>query len=224
MNRFLKLKFLGLGLFAGTVALASPAQADGPVAIVEDITVRSAGVEFMDFLASGKTFDLGKDGQVVLGYLQSCIKETIKGGTVEVGARQSKVLDGQVSRLRVECDGGRLVLSSEQAGKSAVTVFRKAPGEEKPKLPKAHLTVYSTVPVVSLSESSDKLNIFRLDKSSPMYSVAVNGMVADLAKKKLSFEPGGLYKISTGKREVIVKVDPLADDGGSSFLQRLIRL
>ncbi len=224
MTRFSQIKTVGLSLVAGVIFMTPSANANGPVALVEYITVQSAGIGFMDFLSSGRTFNLGQNGQVVLGYFQSCIKETIKGGSVQVGARQSQVTDGKVKRVRVECDGGRLVLSPEQAGKSAVTVFRKAPSKDKKKLPKASLTVYSTVPLVSLTEKSEKLNIYRLDQSAQMYSVTVDGLVADLAKKKLSFEPGGLYKISTGSREVIVKVDPLADDGASSILQRLIRL
>ncbi len=164
---------------------------------------------------------------MILGYFQSYIKETIKGGSVQVGARQSQVTDGRVKRVRVECDGGRLVLSPEQAGKSAVTVFRKVPSKDKNKLPKASLTVYSTVPLVSLTEKSEKLNIYRLDQSEQMYSVTVDGLVADLAKKKLSFEAGGLFGALSSKDPVSAVFEtrcreyqaaPPPDDWDGSFV------
>jgi len=217
-NRSLALAFSTLILFSSAPALA------GPAAIVEEISGSNSKIQFMDFLSPGKSFDLGSKGTAVLGYMQSCLKETITGGKVTVGAQQSKVSGGTVKRLRVECDGGQMLLTSEQAGKSAVTVFRKAPNNRKAKLPKAKLTLYSTAPILSLSEKSSSVQLVRLDKKSQPQSISISGNVTDLAGRSIDLAPGGLYRLSAGKKELVFKVDPLADSNAASILQRLIRL
>jgi hypothetical protein len=62
-------------------ALAAPI----PVALVEEVSGAPAGVEFMDYVETGKTIELGARGGIVLSYLNSCVRETISGGTVTVG-------------------------------------------------------------------------------------------------------------------------------------------
>ena len=57
--------------------LANPASAQGPVAIVEEIDSKSAGVEFMDYLTAGKTIALASADRLVIGYLKSCWREKI---------------------------------------------------------------------------------------------------------------------------------------------------
>ncbi len=217
-NRSLALAFSTLIIFSSAPALAAPA------AIVEEISGNAANIQFMDFLSPGKSFDLGTEGTAVLGYMKSCLKETITGGKVTVGAQQSQVSGGIVKRLRVECDGGQMLLTSEQAGKSAVTVFRKAPGGRKSKLPKADLTLYSTTPILSLSVKASSVQLVRLDRKSAPQSIAVSGKVTDLAGKNVDLAPGGLYRVSAGKKELVFKVDPLAEAKSASILQRLIHL
>lgn len=213
-----------LGMAVTVILGASAADAAGPSAVVEEISTTVPGVRFMDFLSPGKKFNLGANGVVVLGYMESCLKETITGGSVTVGKAKSTINGGSVKRLRVECDGGQLLLTSDQAGKSAVTVFRKAPSKRKNRLPKAQLTIYATSPIISLSSRLAKADLYRLDKKAPMYSIPLNGLVTDLAKQDLNLVPGGLYKLSAGSKQVIFKIDPLAEDKSSSILQRLIRL
>ena len=81
------------------VALAtvmSPALAATiPVALVEEVSGAPAGVEFMDYVETGKTIELGARGGIVLSYLNSCVRETISGGTVTVGTDQSDVQGGK---------------------------------------------------------------------------------------------------------------------------------
>ena len=55
-----------------------------PVALVEEVSGAPAGVEFMDYVEAGKTIELGARGGIVLNYLNSCVRETITGGTVKV--------------------------------------------------------------------------------------------------------------------------------------------
>jgi hypothetical protein len=81
-----------LALAAGmSPALAGPA----PVALVEEVSGAPAGVEFMDYVETGKTIELGARGGIVLSYLNSCVRETISGGTVTVGTDQSDVQGGE---------------------------------------------------------------------------------------------------------------------------------
>jgi len=52
------------------------------VAIVEEIEADRSKAVFMDLLGTGHTIELGTKGRLVLGYLNSCLREVIDGGTV----------------------------------------------------------------------------------------------------------------------------------------------
>ena len=80
-------------------------------------------------------------GVLVIGYLESCLREVINGGTVTIGQEQSKVVGGSIEREIVECDGGNIRLTKEQAGKSGAQVFRKKRASED--MPEAELRVFS---------------------------------------------------------------------------------
>ncbi len=54
-------------------------------AIVEEVTGRNAGVQFMDYLETGMIIILNADESFVLGYLRSYIRETITGSMVVIG-------------------------------------------------------------------------------------------------------------------------------------------
>ena len=70
----------------GAMALASAAVADPiEVALVENLTGVSPGVEFMDYVRAGQVIRLGSQQTIVLRYMSSCLRETITGGTVTVG-------------------------------------------------------------------------------------------------------------------------------------------
>jgi|TARA_B100000315_G_scaffold179873_1_gene168713 hypothetical protein len=205
--------------------LATPtSQAGEASAIVEDINMPSPTVQFMDFLEPGKRIDLGKSGSLVLGYLHSCLRETITGGVVVIGKKKSKVTGGKVEWLRVECDGGNMQLTTAQAGKSAVTVFRVGSKHKKTKLPKAQVTLYAISPIISLTGKTTKLELQRLDQNEPPLRVTVSGSVIDLAEQKVKLEPGGLYRITADHKKLLFKIDPLAETNSASLLQQLIRL
>src|SRR4051812_34484614 len=102
---------LSLPLLGGLLAaIATPAFAQTPVAVVEDVSGKSAGVEFMDYVPAGKVIRLAPSDALVLSYMKSCWREEIHGGTVTVGPEQSDVKDGKVRRMKVECDGGKMQL------------------------------------------------------------------------------------------------------------------
>ena len=120
-----------MSVFAGLVIFATATMAGEPTAIVDEVTLPNASIVPMEFLEQGHIINLGTRGELVLGYLHSCLREHIKGGTVTVGLTQSTVEGSQITRERVECDGGKLVLTAEQAAKSGVLIFRQPSGSNK---------------------------------------------------------------------------------------------
>ena len=77
-----------LGVVAA-VLWTTAALANGPVAVVEEVTGHQSGVDFMDYVETGKLIKLGPHDHIVLDYLKSCWREIITGGTVTVGPEQS---------------------------------------------------------------------------------------------------------------------------------------
>jgi len=215
-----------LTAFLSILAIAISSHARGgeaPSAIVEDISGAPKSIQFMDYLAPGRTIDVVASDRVILGYLRSCVRETIQGGHITIGLKQSTVTGGKVTRERVECDGGNLQNMMAQGSGSAVTVFRAKPGA-KSKLPKSQITIYATMPFVSLTSKSLGLKVVRLDKKAKPLSINVQGSVSDFAKLGIHLIPGGLYRLSAGDKNVVFSIDPLAEDKSISLLQRLIRL
>jgi hypothetical protein len=120
----MKASWLALPLAGALLAAGTMAAAAGPVAVVEQVTGSPAGVEFMDYLEAGKIIRLHAQETMVLSYLSSCVRERITGGTVVVGGEYSEVVGGSIERTRVDCDGGRMELTSEQANAFSGMVFR----------------------------------------------------------------------------------------------------
>ena len=98
---------------AGAVAIASAAAADPiEVALVENLTGNSPGVESMDYVRAGQVIRLGPLQTIVLSYMSSCLRETITGGSVTVGIDRSEVQAGEVSRSREQCEVRKIELTS----------------------------------------------------------------------------------------------------------------
>lgn len=211
--------------WAGVTALlllASTPAAAAPVAIVEDVSGAVAGIEVLDYVDAGKIIELKGNGTLVLGYLKSCVRETIRGGTVKVGAEQSEVAGGKVERKTSPCDGGKLQLTAEQAGKSGAMVFRRPPGQAAA-APTPELTLHASSPVVTLSAAPVGMLVFeRLDKAAETISVQLTARKTDLAKKGVALAPGGLYRARQGDRSIIVRIDAKAAPGGP-VIGRLIQ-
>ena len=205
---------------------AGAAAGGAPPALVEVVSDGVDGVQPMDYLAAGRTVTL-KSGQTLkLSYLESCVNETITGGSVTVGAQESAVQGGTIDRHTLPCDGGKLLLVSNEAGKAGVTVFRSAPialpGMKAP-LPKPDFTLFKTHPVLILS-APGPVTIDRLDMQGiALTTVNVPGTTLDTAKQGTGLEPGGLYKVSAGQKSYVVKIDDKAVAGGGPALGRLIR-
>ncbi len=203
-----------------------PAWADAPVAVVEDVAGKPAGVEFMDYVSQGKIIQLAPGDSIVLGYIKSCWRETIRGGTVTVGAEQSDVQGGAVDRAKVGCDGGRMELAAAQSRQSAAMVFRKAPGPDT--TPKPQFKIYGRSPVIEL-RGGGTIIIERADvKGDRMEFVLapaqlVNGAFYDLAKANKSLKPGVVYRAKVGNQQIVFEVDAAAKDGAEPVAGRLLR-
>ena len=115
---------LFLATLAVTLIGAGKANAD-PVALVEAIGTPRPGLQVMDPLSAGQMIALRPGERLVLDYLSSCTRETIVGGVVSIGAAESIVVGGVIKREKTECEGGKALLTADQASKSAVMVFRE---------------------------------------------------------------------------------------------------
>ncbi len=206
---------------------ATPAFAADPVAIVEDAKGK-LDVDFMDYVEAGRVVKLGAGDELVLGYLRSCWRETIKGGTVTVGADQSTVAGGTVRREKMPCDAGKMRLSSDQAAKSGVMVFR-APPKAGAAANAPELIIYGLSPVLDI-KGGGKVMIARLDQPGEPMAFDVpaqqlmRGSFFDLAKADRALAAGGTYRLTVGERNIVFKVDTEAKSGQASLLSRLIRL
>lgn len=218
-------------IFAAAIVVASlgSAAAQSPVAIVEDVKGKVDGVEFMDYVVPGKVIKLGASGVVVLGYLNSCLRETITGGVAIVGNEESKTSLAEVAREKVGCDTGKAQLSSREATQSAATTFRSIEPRARTQGADAQRVVYGLSPVIELAQPG-KLVIERIDAPGEKIEAAViakqlvKGKFYDLATAGKSLTPGATYAATSGSRKTVFKVDPAARPGSSPIVGRLVRL
>ena len=213
---------------------AHAVSAQTPVAIVEDVKGQIAGLEVMDYLVPGRTLRLPRDETVVIGYLKSCVRETIHGGTVEIGDQQSTVEAGVIERGKVECDAQDMMATSGQPFDSTGYVLRGGAGAsqrlpEAPRAPGPQFTLYGSSPLIELN-GRGPLVIARLDTKGEYFNFDIDqdkllrGRFLDLAVEGKSLSPGGVYGARWQKRLVVFKVDPAASPGPTPILGRLLRL
>ena len=105
----------GLAILAFAAALAIiPATAEDATALVESINSHSQRVELMTYAHVGQVIRLSPDQTMVLSYKNSCVRETITGGTVTVGIEHSEVQSGDVKRVNGSCNAGKVELTGAQ--------------------------------------------------------------------------------------------------------------
>lgn len=207
--------------FGGTLA-AGAALAQAPVAVVEDVQGKPAGVELMDYVTAGQKIALGAGDSIVLGYVKSCWRESITGGSVTVGAEQSTVEGGKVERTKVACDGGKINLAPPQAGKAGGMVFRDVPGT------RPQFILYGSSPLIE-AKGGGTLVIERTDQRGERHEVKIasgallRGSFYDFAKDERQLTPGGIYRARLGAQQIVFKIDPLAKPGRTAIIGRLIR-
>lgn len=223
-------RLAGAGAAAAAMFVAPVAQAQDPVAIVEDVIGTQAKVQFMDYVTAGTVIDLGKTDSLVLGYMRSCWRETIKGGVVTVGVEQSVVAGGDIKRQKVECDGGRMRLTTAQAGQSGVMVFRGLPPATQPTLPAPQVTLFGLSPVVEMM-GAGRLLIERLDKPGERQEIDIEasqlagGAFFDFARNGRRLQAGGIYRATGPDGAVAVfRIDIKAKPGQTPIVGRLLKL
>jgi len=209
----------------GLIGFTGLAEAQAPVAVVENVQGPVSGVEFMDYVVPGKVIKLGAGGTVVLGYIKSCWHETITGiGTVIVGNEESMVHLGEAKTSKVACDAARTQLIDQEVGQSAATVVRSVDGKASPRM-----TLYGRSPMIEIS-GRGKLIVERLDAKGERYDVdltpasVVRGKFYDFAKTGTALKPGGIYSASQGSRSMVFLVDRSAQSGETPIIGRLVRL
>ncbi len=206
--------------------LVSPVAAQTPAAVVEEVGGGVAGVQFMDYVEPGQVIRLGGHD----GYLKSCWRETITGGTVTVGTEQSEVTGGEVVRAKIACEGGKMMLSAELAGKSGAMVFRQVPrGQSAAAIPRPQFTLYGLSPVFEVRPGG-RLVVERLDQPGERHEIAVTdqqlvrGAFLDFAKAGVALAAGGIYRAKLAGQEIVFKIDPDAKPGDMPLAGRLARL
>ena len=210
-------------LAAALIAVCAPMAPAlaAPSAIVENVVGILDNLEVMDYVEPGRVLQLKAGDVLVLGYLKSCLRETIAGGKVTVGADQSQVDGGKVERAKFACDGTKLQLTSEQSGKSGATVFRRV-FPDKPASDAPQITIYSTAPAVSTA-APGLLTIERIDRAGLPVTVKMTKAKLDLAKAGVKLEPGGMYRAVIGEKKVVFSVDEKATPGAGPLVGRLIQ-
>lgn len=204
---------------AGAAVLFPAAASAQAVAILEEIAGATGKHEAFDELKAGERIALGQDGRAVIGYLGSCVRETIKGGTVVVGKDRSQVEGGKVARETIPCEATQLVLRDEEAGKSATFSTRPMPWERE-----LRQIVPSLSPLIWVG-AKGQLAIKRLDNEEQQtQSLPIEGGKVDLAAHKVELVPNGFYELRAGKKRMVIKIHENAQAGAMPAMSRLVRL
>jgi hypothetical protein len=219
---------MGVFAVAAMLAVADPGAAQAPVAIVEELEGKPLGVELMDYVRAGQVIRLAPGESIVLGFLKSCWRESIAGGSIIVGAEQSEVREGKVERVKVACDGGKIQLTRQQAGKAGGMVFRDARPTARKAAPDAErLTLHGLSPVVEL-RGGGTLVIERIDQPGERHVIKISpeqlvrAAFYDFARYDRKLAAGGLYRARAGARQIEFKIDPAATAGATPVVGRLL--
>jgi hypothetical protein len=218
-----------IALCLGLLALASPAAAASPVAVVEDIKGKVTGAEFMDYVTPKAVIKIGDGGSVILSYLKSCRRETISGtGTVVVGTEESAVHLAEVKAEKTNCDPNQANATTRETSGVAATVLRSVDNSKSASLPQPQLTLYGASPLVE-AKGRGKLIIRRLDVPGERQEISLGGTqlkgrFLDFASENVALVPGGLYAASFKSSQIVFRVDAQAKPGMTPIVGRLLRL
>ena len=188
-----------------------------PAAIVEDVAGSGLTVEVMDILAAGSVIELGPGQRLVLGYMNTCIRERIEGGSVVVGEDRSRVTGGRVTREVVACQSRGAAMAAG-AGEGSGLIFR-GDDSDGPRLP----ALRSRRPVFFAYGDTGVLRIARLDKDETPLSIAMPEPVLDL-QDQAELSRGGEDRAELGNRAALFSIHPEATKHAGPVLERLVRL
>ena len=218
-----------IAVCVGLLALASPAAADSPVAVVEDVQGKVTGAEFMDYVTPKAVIKIGDGGSVILSYLKSCRRETISGaGTVVVGTEESAVHLAEVKAEKTNCDPNQANATTRETSGVAATVLRSVDSSKAASLPQPQLTLYGASPLVE-AKGRGKLIIRRLDVAGERQEISLGGTQLkgrffDFASENVALVPGGLYAATFKSSQIVFQVDAQAKPGATPIVGRLLRM
>jgi hypothetical protein len=212
----------------GLLALAGPAAAQSPVAVVEDVQGKVTGAEFMDYVTPKTVIKIAAGGSVTISYMKSCQREKISGlGTVIIGTDESFVQFADVKREKTDCDSSQSHATTKETSEAAATVLRSLGDKGAPKI-KTQLIVYGTSPIVE-AKGKGTLVVERLDVKGERQQIELNGSQPkgkfyDFASANKTLAPGGVYSATFGTSKIVFQVDANAKSGATPIVGRLIRL
>jgi hypothetical protein len=220
------IKTFKIGLTVLAFGLGSlPAQAQTKqAAVVEDLTGKVAGIDAFDFLSVGQTLTLPAGAKLVLGYMQSCMRETIIGpGSVSIGEAGSQVTGAKLQQEQLKCAAANQ-LAQGQAGKSAAMVFRGQPGSGRKKadIPTPSAILSYTAPAFAVAEPG-QLTIERLDVAETVQVFQVSGKLFDYGKTGKKLDAGGFYRAELNGKSTVFQISLDAGEGSGPLLLRLVR-
>jgi hypothetical protein len=214
-----------LAVCVGLLALASPAAAESPVAVVEKVQGKVTGAEFMDYVTPKTVIRIGNGGAIVLSYMGSCRRERISGiGTVIVGTEESNVHLADVKSEKINCDANQVHATTRETAGAAAAVLRGIDRD----LPKPQLTLYGTSPFVE-ARGRGTLTLRRLDVSGERQQIELTGnqlkgKFYDFASANRALAPGGLYAAGFNSTKIVFRVAPEAKPGATPIVGRLLRM
>ena len=202
-----------------TSVSASSTQAE-PVALIEDISAQRENFQIMDFLDVGTKIVLKADDTLKLGYLTSCIQESILGGTITVGKAKSVIVGGQVTRSLLTCEGNTKVSATKNKKRDAgAVVFRN---KKNAKTTKAEHEVSGLRPLIYLPVTSNDVYLSILSFKVKSYKFTVKNDIVDLAQNNIKLRRNVTYRLKAGKRTTTFKVSVKARRK-AAVLSRLLR-
>lgn len=215
MSKFNKIRYLVFSASITAVAmmlLGAPAEAASrPVAIVEESTKTEGKGQPFDLLAEKDTVALAAGETMILGYLKSCVRETITGGSITVGTKESVVEGGKVIREKTECAVNKLALTADESQQSATIAFR---GQVK--------HIYSRQPLI-MAAKSESVTIQPLQGGESWKLAPESGRI-DFRAVNLEMQPGMSYRVTGAKAAIVVEVDAAATSAKTGALERVVIL
>src|SRR5215813_4255028 len=212
----------------GLLALAGPAAAQSPVAVVEEVQGKVTGAEFMDYVTPKTVIKVPAKGSVTISYMNSCQREKISGlGTVVIGTNESFVQFADVKREKTDCDSSQSHATTKATSEAAATVLRSLASDRNAPKIATQLTLYGTSPMVE-AKGKGTLLVERLDVKGDRQQIELNGSQAkgkfyDFAGTNKTLTAGGTYAATFGAYKIVFQVDPQAKPGATPIVGRLIR-
>ena len=198
-----------------------------PRAIVEEIAAPGVNLEFMDYVHEGQVINLKLKKSISLSYLSSCTQETIVGGRVVIGLRQSVVMGGSLDRRNTKCPNSKLSVTKSQGKASGVIAFR-APPRSKAPAKNRKILLRHVSPIIEVGKA-EQFRLDRLESFRPEFELRLSrknllrGRFVDFRKLGITLTPGSAYRATFGKWSVEFAIDSLAVAGSVPLIERLIR-